>query len=378
MPRVAVCYRQEDSRDAAARLCDRLVEELGPGRVVGDATSLEQTSGCEIVLVIIGQSWLTVAETDGRRRLDDPADTVRVQIERALADSAITIPELLGRTQMPRHEQLPPSLAQLSFQNGMQLRPDPDFHRDIARLLKAIRNNALLPSTPPLARAHLIKALARGRNGGIAGALLALVCVLFCFEINPRLPDEVLVILFAAWPLGWFLVWWQMRMPRVALLAFLLLLITIIVDIISLFMSFVFFIFPFFILRIRGLLNDELMINSISCLSCAFTGAMVGAVFGASTSAKSLEANPAVDAALSRPRRTLSWGIVFGSLLGFVFSSVLCEVMYVLHPTVPNVTNSLKYTTDFVFAILEPLVILWMTLGFVAATLSRTKRRSGS
>ena len=154
MSKVAVCYRPEDSRDVAARLCDRLTEEFGAARVVRGTTLLEPISGSDVVVVIIGQGWLTPVDADGQRRIDDPADNIRIQVERGLAAGAMVIPALLGGTQMPRPEQLPPSLAQLSFQNGMQLRPDPDFHKDVARLLKAIRDRPL-PGTPGRGRGNL-------------------------------------------------------------------------------------------------------------------------------------------------------------------------------------------------------------------------------
>ena len=215
MSRVAVSYRPEDSRDVAARLCDRLTEAFGAARVVRGTTLLEPISGSDVVVVIIGQGWLTPVDADGRRRIDDPADHIRIQVERGLAAGAMVIPALLGGTQMPRPEQLPPSLAQLSFQNGLQLRPDPDFHKDVARLLNAIRNRPL-PGTPGSGRGNLPALLASGRNGALAGALLALVFWVFWFEINPtfsaaRAPD---LVSLGLWPLGWLVVWWRSRRTR--------------------------------------------------------------------------------------------------------------------------------------------------------------------
>jgi hypothetical protein len=32
---------------------------------------------------------------------------------------------------MPSVEELPPSLQDLAFRNGIPVRPDPDFHRDV-------------------------------------------------------------------------------------------------------------------------------------------------------------------------------------------------------------------------------------------------------
>jgi hypothetical protein len=39
---------------------------------------------CAVLLQVIGERWLTVAGEDGKRRLDDPNDFVRLEIEAAL------------------------------------------------------------------------------------------------------------------------------------------------------------------------------------------------------------------------------------------------------------------------------------------------------
>jgi hypothetical protein len=41
---------------------------------------------------------------------------------------------------MPDPEILPPSLRPLVFRNAVQVRPDPDFHNDMDRLIAAIEN----------------------------------------------------------------------------------------------------------------------------------------------------------------------------------------------------------------------------------------------
>jgi hypothetical protein len=44
----------------------------------------EAVGACEVLLAVIGSRWLTVTDKNGRRRLDDPADFVRLEIEAAL------------------------------------------------------------------------------------------------------------------------------------------------------------------------------------------------------------------------------------------------------------------------------------------------------
>ena len=63
-----------------------------------------------MLLAVIGPHWLAAGQ-DGQRRLDDPADFVRLEIEAALARGVRVIPVLVDGAQLPRPEQLPASLG---------------------------------------------------------------------------------------------------------------------------------------------------------------------------------------------------------------------------------------------------------------------------
>jgi hypothetical protein len=45
------------------------------------------------------------------------------------------IPLLVGGANLPAAHELPASLSAISYRNGIAIRTDPDFHRDIDRLL---------------------------------------------------------------------------------------------------------------------------------------------------------------------------------------------------------------------------------------------------
>jgi hypothetical protein len=95
-------------------------------------------SKCEVELVIIGPTWLDVTNETGQRRLDDPADFVRIEVEAALERDIPVVPLLVGGAVMPKGSALPPGLSSLTFRNGTPIRPDPDFHHDMSRLIRGL------------------------------------------------------------------------------------------------------------------------------------------------------------------------------------------------------------------------------------------------
>src|SRR4051812_21100669 len=128
---IFINYRREDSAGHAGRLFDALsshfagrlfmdVDTLEPG--VDFVEAIEQAVGsCEALIVVIGREWLTIEDKAGRRRLDDPGDFVRLEVESALARSIRVIPVLVQDTPMPRAEELPASLARLARRNAIEL-----------------------------------------------------------------------------------------------------------------------------------------------------------------------------------------------------------------------------------------------------------------
>ena len=149
MIKIFISYRREDSANVTGRINDRLRDKFGEGAIFTEVDSIpfgvdfrehlnNEVTQCDIVLAVIGRDWLDVTGDDGRRRLDDAADFVRIEIESALARDIPVIPLLADGVAMPSADQLPQSLRALAFRNGTQVRPDPDFHRDIDRLIDGL------------------------------------------------------------------------------------------------------------------------------------------------------------------------------------------------------------------------------------------------
>jgi hypothetical protein len=147
--RIFVSYRRSDSADVSGRIYDRLIAKFGKETVFKDVDSIplgldfkeyldKQVGECNVFLAVIGDRWLDAKDTSGKSRLDDPVDFVRIEIESALARGIPVIPLLVRDAKMPSEEQLPATLKKLVYRNGTPIRSDPDFHRDMDRLISAL------------------------------------------------------------------------------------------------------------------------------------------------------------------------------------------------------------------------------------------------
>jgi len=92
---------------------------------------------CRVMIVVIGDSWLGVLDEDGDRRLDNPDDFVRLEIEKALRSATRVIPVLVEGATTPKSTQLPPSLAPLSRRNGIAM-AHASFTSDATRLIATL------------------------------------------------------------------------------------------------------------------------------------------------------------------------------------------------------------------------------------------------
>jgi len=125
MSDIFLSYRRDDSRSATGRLADGLQAVFGAERVFRDLdsiapgldfqASLERAiGGASVMLVVVGPRWADMRNAQGRRRLDDPQDVVRREIEAALAAGLPVIPVLVEGAAMPSAALLPASLAGLT------------------------------------------------------------------------------------------------------------------------------------------------------------------------------------------------------------------------------------------------------------------------
>jgi hypothetical protein len=146
--RIFISYRRGESAYPASWLFDRLTEHFGKAEVFKDVDSIQlgddfaetiasAVESCDVLLVLIGDHWLTITDDGGKRRLDDPNDFVRLEIEAALNRKIRVIPVLIGGARMPRANDLPASLSKLARRQALELSPN-RFRSDTGRLLEVL------------------------------------------------------------------------------------------------------------------------------------------------------------------------------------------------------------------------------------------------
>ena len=145
--RVFISYRRQETAWPARQLYDLLVAELGADRVFKDVDDIEPgddfveqiqsaVGSCEVLLALIGPQWLTVTDGRGARRLDDPEDFVRLEVETALTrDDVRVIPILVDNAKMPTAQELPKGLSALTRRQAVEIDP---VNFDTRRLLKVL------------------------------------------------------------------------------------------------------------------------------------------------------------------------------------------------------------------------------------------------
>jgi hypothetical protein len=166
---IFVSYRRQDSKDFAGRLHDHLAARFGEHQVFFDVHTIKPgvdhaekilgaVASCKVLLVIIGANWLTAADERGHRRLDDPDDLVRREIELTLDRDVLVIPILREGVAMPGRQDLPESLAGLAGRQAQPIRHE-SFRFDAGRLVTEIEPLLAPPSRtldrPPTAAAAL-------------------------------------------------------------------------------------------------------------------------------------------------------------------------------------------------------------------------------
>ncbi|MBP1823165.1 CHASE2 domain-containing protein [Mycobacterium sp. OAE908] len=147
-PAFFLSYRRSQSAWHARDIKRELVNRFGASSVFMDKSSIEYGEtfpariaeairGCSAMLVLIGPNWLE--QVDGRRRIDDPNDWVRREVEAGLQRSeAVVVPTLVDEATSPSAAELPESIAALATLHAVQLCGD-DLEAEIDKLVQSIQ-----------------------------------------------------------------------------------------------------------------------------------------------------------------------------------------------------------------------------------------------
>jgi len=186
--RIFISYRRRETAGHAGRLYDKLSEHFGADRVFMDLTmepgvdfaeTINEAVGeCGALVALIGDEWTTVTDASGRRRIDDPADVHRLEIEAALDRQVLLIPALVQDAEMPTVDDLPDALDPLVRRHAVELsdqRWDYDVNRLIGVLERALQEGGV--GRRATTRVRRLAFRYRGRAGFVAGVLATLVVV---------------------------------------------------------------------------------------------------------------------------------------------------------------------------------------------------------
>jgi formylglycine-generating enzyme required for sulfatase activity len=144
--RIAISYRRDDSAGISGRIFDRLVARYGADSVFRDIDNIplgvdfrehinSVLAQTDITLVVVGKRWFGPLPRR-RRRIDDPADPVRVEVETALRNGMPVVPVLVEGGAMPNVDRLPDSLSEFVYRNGLEVDSGRDFDQHIERLIR--------------------------------------------------------------------------------------------------------------------------------------------------------------------------------------------------------------------------------------------------
>lgn len=140
-PKIFISYRREDTKWVATTLRDALRKRFGSDSVFLDIDNIpvgvdfrvhiqNAIGRCDIVLVIIGTRWAAPIPNSSHRRIDEPDDYLRLEIEAALNRNIPVVPVLIDDTPMPAEFELPASLKELRYRQATRLRWGNDLNRD--------------------------------------------------------------------------------------------------------------------------------------------------------------------------------------------------------------------------------------------------------
>jgi hypothetical protein len=145
---IFISYRREESQWSARSLHARLLQRFDRNQIFMDVDSValgedfvktikETVGSCDVLIAVIGKGWLSSSDQEGRRRLENPEDFVRIEIATALKRGIRVIPVLVDNVSMPRTGDLPDDLKLLIRRQALGVSHS-RFNADMGTLIAAL------------------------------------------------------------------------------------------------------------------------------------------------------------------------------------------------------------------------------------------------
>lgn len=191
---IVINYRRSDTGGYACAVYLRLSAAFNKRRVFfdvagdlagrGDFTKLifSRVETCRLLVCLIGPTWQTVEDAKGRR-LDNPDDLVRREIDLALQRNKTVLPVLVNGATIPDRSSLPASISELVKFDAIPLRHE-RFEADLENLVNAA-NCALRSSHSEASASHAHTRKSSDYLGHYSPALDEFLTSL------PRLPSNI-------------------------------------------------------------------------------------------------------------------------------------------------------------------------------------------
>src|SRR5689334_12642213 len=147
--KIFISYRREDSAASAIGIGQYLENEFGRKNVFIDidmragsrfpAVLEQRLAECKVMLVLIGPDWLNAKDDQGRCRLENPADWVRLEIAHALRRGITIIPVRINGASLPQPAMLPDEIKGLLDHQATSVTLS-GFRHEMSGLVRDIRS----------------------------------------------------------------------------------------------------------------------------------------------------------------------------------------------------------------------------------------------
>lgn len=148
MHTVFINYRRGDTAGEARALFTDLAAILGKDSVFMDVDAIalgrdfrevvrERLESCDLMLALVGRNWVDAKNPAGQRRLEDPDDLVRLEIDAALKRNIPVTPVIVQGAQMPTVAELPKEIESFAYRNGFELSHN-RWESDVQEMVKRL------------------------------------------------------------------------------------------------------------------------------------------------------------------------------------------------------------------------------------------------